>query len=95
MPFLLLPGLPANTPTGVGNIGDAGTKPSERRDSDMIPDQARKSLEPNEAHHLGRGGIGNEQAPSESDKATTPTESKPKVPVGLADKLKNKLFGKK
>ncbi|KAF4122650.1 Protein of unknown function (DUF3602) [Geosmithia morbida] len=81
---------------GVGNIGDAGTLPSERRDSDMVPEEARKSLEPGEAHHLGRGGIGNEQPAPEDGKPKAPAaEPKPKVPVGLADKLKNKLFGKK
>lgn len=59
-----------------------------RTDSDVIPDVAKHSEERAD-HHTGRGGAGNEEKsnPVNSNKTTSP--------VGLADKLKNKLFGKK
>ena len=66
-----------------------GTKGTERKDVEVIPEYAiRKSEESN--RHTGRGGAGNEQHPPAK-------EEPPKAasPVGLADKLKAKLFGKK
>lgn len=65
-----------------------GTKATSRSDTDLIPDVAKRSEEGN--HHTGRGGAGNELV-------GTPKEepAKPSSPVGLADKLKAKLFGKK
>merc|ERR1712000_264760 len=73
---------------GAGNIGDAGVKGAVRSDSDIIPDVAKRSEEAHD-HHTGRGGAGNEE------RSNHVNEHKSVSPVGLADKLKNKLFGKK
>lgn len=82
--------------TGAGNIGDAGVKGAERKDADVIPEAAvRNSININ--HHTGRGGAGNEQhAASEETAASAEkaaTAGTPASPRGLADKLKNKIFG--
>ncbi|CAI6098204.1 hypothetical protein V2G26_000766 [Clonostachys chloroleuca] len=81
---------------GAGNIGDAGVKGAERKDADVIPEAAvRNSININ--HHTGRGGAGNEQhAASEETAASAEkaaTAGTPASPRGLADKLKNKIFG--
>lgn len=59
----------------------------------MIPEAARQSIDPDEHHHTGRGGAGNEQVESEKEEIVEKKTSS--APVGLADKLKAKLFGKK
>lgn len=74
---------------GAGNIGDAGVKTAQRTDADMVPDLAKHSEERTD-HHTGRGGAGNEERASPMS-----GHNKSTSPVGLADKLKNKLFGKK
>ncbi|KAM0278365.1 hypothetical protein ACHAQH_005185 [Verticillium albo-atrum] len=89
---------------GAGNIGDVGTKtPVEgRADKDVVPTEAyRQSGEGND-FHTGRGGAGNAyEASSARDsgdmdgKAASAAHRAAGGPVGLADKLKNKLFGKK
>ena len=60
----------------------------QRTDSDLIPDAAKRSEERVD-HHTGRGGAGNEE------RSNPMTGNQTASPVGLADKLKNKLFGKK
>lgn len=82
---------------GAGNISDVGTKPSERRDKDIIPDAAvRLSIEGRD-YHTGRGGAGNAQiaTPTERKSEEKLVTEKPAIvaPVGLADKLKAMLFG--
>lgn len=66
-----------------------GTPPAVRMDADVIPAEARRDAE-NEYHHTGRGGAGNEPP-----KAKAVDGTKSSSPVGLADKLKAKIFGKK
>ncbi|KAJ4320830.1 hypothetical protein N0V84_005650 [Fusarium piperis] len=82
---------------GAGNISDVGTKPSERRDKDIIPDAAiRPSMEGRD-YHTGRGGAGNAQTAAAAERKSEEklVTSKPAIvaPVGLADKLKSMLFG--
>jgi hypothetical protein len=82
--------------TGAGNIGDAGVKGVDRKDADVIPEAAvRNSININ--HHTGRGGAGNEQHAGSEETAApaekAATAGTPASPRGLADKLKNKIFG--
>jgi len=67
---------------GAANIGSPGLRPTKKtpHDTDMIPETAlrRESLS---SFHTGRGGEGNVH------KDNAPTHN------GLADKLKNKIFG--
>jgi len=71
---------------GAANIGSPKVKATERKDEMAIPEQALRPSMENENFHTGRGGAGNEHF-AEPIKAAHP--------VGLADKLKNKLFKKK
>ncbi|RDW78098.1 hypothetical protein BP5796_05950 [Coleophoma crateriformis] len=73
---------------GAANIGSPKIDATKRADHDSIPETALRPSMENENYHTGRGGEGNIH---EADK---PAE-KPKHPVGLADKLKNKLFKSK
>jgi hypothetical protein len=66
-----------------------GTKATERADADVVPEEAQR-VASSEQHHAGRGGAGNEPP-----KASAVNSTKKDSPVGLADKLKAKLFGKK
>ena len=73
-----------------------GSKSTERKDIDVVPDVAvRRSEESN--RHTGRGGAGNEQfaVPPTKEEPVKEEPAKHTTPVGLADKLKAKLFGKK
>ncbi|KAF5025304.1 hypothetical protein F66182_2637 [Fusarium sp. NRRL 66182] len=79
---------------GAGNISDVGAPTTERRDKDMIPETAVRPSQDDRDYHTGRGGAGNahpgaatESKPEENDKPVA------KTPVGLADKLKAKIFG--
>lgn len=56
----------------------------------MIPDEATRAGETTE-HHAGRGGAGNAQ----HKKTESKSEGKSSSPIGLADRLKAKIFGKK
>ncbi|CDM32281.1 Protein of unknown function DUF3602 [Penicillium roqueforti FM164] len=75
---------------GAGNIGSPMMRPTSKvpHDTEMIPELAvRHSTD--ETFHIGRGGQGNVH----SEDAT---KGKKKVAnEGLADKLKNKLLGRK
>ncbi|KAI6785905.1 uncharacterized protein J7T54_006244 [Emericellopsis cladophorae] len=76
---------------GAGNIGDVGTPTTgHRTDTDLVPEQAQLPPSKIGDHHTGRGGAGNEERVG-----TPPVEEKKDSPVGLADKLKQKLFKKK
>merc|ERR1712000_107907 len=76
---------------GAGNIGDVGTPTTgHRTDVDLVPEQAQLPPSKIGDHHTGRGGAGNEERVG-----TPPAEKKEDSPVGLADKLKQKLFKKK
>jgi len=71
--------------TGAANIGDAGTKSTERADKVVVPEAAtRPSQDGN--FHVGRGGAGNEHV-------TKDTVDKEHPPKGLADRLKGKILG--
>ena len=71
---------------GAANVGGSpAIKATERQDKEIIPEVA---LRPSQDEvHVGRGGAGNVQ---HADGSTTPPH-----PMGLADKLKNKLFKSK
>ncbi|KAJ5594116.1 uncharacterized protein N7459_000324 [Penicillium hispanicum] len=78
---------------GAGNIGSPHIRATSKvpHDTEMIPELAvRNSTD--ETYHTGRGGQGNvhldEAARKEKEKHKT-------VHEGLADKLKNKLLGRK
>ncbi|QKX57426.1 uncharacterized protein TRUGW13939_04538 [Talaromyces rugulosus] len=83
---------------GAGNIGSPNVRPStpgQVHDTEVVPDLAvRSSLEGD--YHVGRGGQGNVHL-DESQQAAAAHKKTPSssVPQGLADKLKNKIFGKK
>lgn len=61
-------------------------KATKRKDDIAIPEVALRPSTEGENFHVGRGGQGNIHLAE----GTTP-----KHPIGLADKLKNKLFKKK
>jgi hypothetical protein len=68
---------------GAANIGSPGLSPSRRKDQDAVPEVALRPSQDNENFHVGRGGEGNVHVAEAPAKAH---------PVGLADKLKRKLF---
>ncbi|KKY14609.1 hypothetical protein UCRPC4_g06678 [Phaeomoniella chlamydospora] len=75
---------------GAGNIGSPGLKPTSgnAHDREVVPEL---SIQPGyEDYHVGRGGKGNEhhEGHSKADHSKVAHE-------GLADKLKNKILGKK
>ncbi|KAM0332126.1 hypothetical protein ACHAQA_002398 [Verticillium albo-atrum] len=89
---------------GAGNIGDVGTKtPVEgRADQDVVSSEAYRQSGEAGDYHTGRGGAGNAYESSAirdngdmDGKAASAAHRAAGGPVGLADKLKNKLFGKK
>ncbi|EGY23057.1 uncharacterized protein VDAG_04495 [Verticillium dahliae VdLs.17] len=85
---------------GAGNIGDVGAKtPVEgRADKDVVPTEAYRQSGEGSDFHTGRGGAGNayeaSSARNDADidgKAASAADRASGGPVGLADKLKNKL----
>ncbi|KAM5356193.1 hypothetical protein ACJ41O_002839 [Fusarium nematophilum] len=81
---------------GAGNISDVGSKATERRDKDLIPDSAVRPSQDGRDYHTGRGGAGNAQVAAPERKSEEKlVDEKPSIvaPVGLADKLKAKIFG--
>lgn len=91
--------LTSGSPHGIGaaNIGDRGSKSIARKDADLIPDVATRPSHDNTDYHVGRGGAGNERIASAPEtSAPAPAETKVvtgHTPVGLADKLKDKIVG--
>lgn len=80
--------------TGAGNIGDVGSAPAARKDKDVVPESAYRASQDNQDYHTGRGGAGNEHvANGHGKKEADRTGEGAAAPVGLADKLKQKLFG--
>ncbi|KAK4248479.1 hypothetical protein C7999DRAFT_13588 [Corynascus novoguineensis] len=88
---------------GAANIGDAGKKQAARLDADLVPEAAVRPSPDNADYHVGRGGAGNERHVAKKPEAeaaatggggggTGGGEQRLTVPVGLADKLKKKLF---
>ncbi|KAL6878676.1 hypothetical protein J3F83DRAFT_723497 [Trichoderma novae-zelandiae] len=75
---------------GAGNIVDVGTASTHRNDTDFVPEVAVRASEDAQGYHTGRGGAGNEHR---VDEPATNAKPRPVAPVGLADKLKSKLFG--
>ncbi|KAG9236467.1 hypothetical protein BJ875DRAFT_224766 [Amylocarpus encephaloides] len=71
---------------GAANIGSPKVAATPRKDEVAIPEVALRPSTDDQNFHTGRGGKGNEHFAG-------PTGTK--HPEGLADKLKNKLFGKK
>lgn len=80
---------------GAGNIGDVGTPTTERKDQDIIPEIAIRPSQDGRDFHTGRGGAGNAQVGTPERKSEEEEKTTAKTPVGLADKLKSKLFGHK
>ncbi|KAG5984942.1 hypothetical protein E4U55_002524 [Claviceps digitariae] len=81
---------------GAGNIGDIGRAPTPRKDQDIVPEAAYRTSQDNMDYHTGRGGAGNEhvaQKKSADAGAGAHKADQGSAPVGLADKLKQKLFG--
>ncbi|KAF4978056.1 hypothetical protein FZEAL_5521 [Fusarium zealandicum] len=81
---------------GAGNISDVGTKPGDRMDKDLIPEIAVRPSQDGRDYHTGRGGAGNAQtAGAERKSQEKLVNERPAIvaPVGLADKLKAKIFG--
>ncbi|KAL2161585.1 hypothetical protein VTH06DRAFT_8147 [Thermothelomyces fergusii] len=80
---------------GAANIGDAGQKQITRLDKDLVPEAAVRPSQDNVDYHVGRGGAGNERhvakKPEGAGAAAAGGEGLV-APVGLADKLKRKLF---
>jgi len=70
---------------GAANIGSPGLKATKRNDNEAVPETALRPSTENETTHVGRGGAGNVHV---AENTTT-------HPVGLADKLKDKIFKKK
>ncbi|RGP60052.1 hypothetical protein FSPOR_10878 [Fusarium sporotrichioides] len=81
--------------TGAGNIGDIGTPTTERKDQDVIPETAIRPSQDGRDFHTGRGGAGNAQVGTPERKSEEEEKPIAKTPVGLADKLKSKIFGHK
>ncbi|CAG1963507.1 hypothetical protein HYE67_009206 [Fusarium culmorum] len=81
--------------TGAGNIGDIGTPTTERKDQDIIPEIAIRPSQDGRDFHTGRGGAGNAQVGTPERKSEEEEKPVTKTPVGLADKLKSKIFGHK
>ncbi|KAL7922630.1 hypothetical protein ACQKWADRAFT_312862 [Trichoderma austrokoningii] len=75
---------------GAGNISDVGTAATQRKDGDAIPEEAFRPSQDTQGFHTGRGGVGNEHHVKDEHAEAKP---RPVAPVGLADKLKTKLFG--
>ncbi|EPS40958.1 hypothetical protein H072_5161 [Dactylellina haptotyla CBS 200.50] len=76
-----------NYSTGRGGGGNVGHSENARDDHDVVPDSAQVNApQPTEGHGVstGRGGGGNIVTSEDGEKH-----------VGLADKLKEKIFGHK
>ncbi|KAI6373932.1 hypothetical protein MCOR25_003319 [Pyricularia grisea] len=74
---------------GAANIGDKGVNSTGRLDKDNVPESAVRPSTEGQDFHVGRGGAGNEHV--------TPAHVADKKagdhPIGLADRLKAKMFG--
>lgn len=69
---------------GSANIANADKDAAATRaDKQVVPDVAVRPSDENKDYHTGRGGAGNAHLAAKADE----------VPVGLADKLKNKVLG--
>ncbi|KAJ5651984.1 hypothetical protein N7507_009410 [Penicillium longicatenatum] len=77
---------------GAGNIGSPRVRPTSKvpHDAEMIPELAVRNSS-DETFHTGRGGQGNVHL----DEATKNKKAMEPAHKGLADLLKDKLFGKK
>ncbi len=62
-----------------------------------MPVEATRPSQDVSDYHTGRGGLGNEHMAEADDKKKGPvaaaTPEAEAVPIGLADKLKGKIFG--
>ncbi|KAJ6114591.1 hypothetical protein N7486_000369 [Penicillium sp. IBT 16267x] len=78
---------------GAGNIGSPRVRPTSKvpHDAEMIPELAVRDSS-DETFHTGRGGQGNVHL---DEAAKKEKERKHVAHEGLADRLKNKLLGKK
>lgn len=83
------------TSSGAGNIADIGTPTTERKDVDIIPETAVRPSQDGRDYHTGRGGAGNAQTAGSEKESEEHEKPAVKTPVGLADKLKSKIFGHK
>ncbi|KAK2733991.1 hypothetical protein FQN55_003051 [Onygenales sp. PD_40] len=75
---------------GAGNIGSPHVQPQSKKphDADIVPELAIRQSHDGD-YHTGRGGQGNVHHEGKEG------EKKKYAATGLADKLKNKLFGRK
>ncbi|KAJ5111346.1 hypothetical protein N7532_001881 [Penicillium argentinense] len=83
---------------GVGNIGSPRVRPTSKipHDAEMVPELAIRGSS-DENYHTGRGGQGNVHLDDATRKEKEEEKKKGKSPAheGLADRLKNKLLGRK
>ncbi|PGH14877.1 hypothetical protein AJ79_02739 [Helicocarpus griseus UAMH5409] len=86
---------------GAGNIGSAHVRPASKQahDVDIVPEMAIRPSQDGD-YHTGRGGQGNVHIEGgKANGAEKPQgvekDKKKYAATGLADKLKNKLLGKK
>lgn len=82
---------------GAANIGDPGVKQTHRADKDLVPEAAIRPSSDND-YHTGRGGAGNVELVKTKTKelvkdAPQDSKDKPEAPLGLADRLKKKIYG--
>jgi len=71
---------------GVANIGNPGKLAPAGADKDVVPDAALRPSMENADYHVGRGGVGNEHHAKAEE---------PQAHVGLADKLKFLIMGRR
>jgi len=76
---------------GAANIGDAHVPNKVRNDKDVVPEAAIRPSQDTD-YHTGRGGAGNSHI-APKDEGAKKGAGDPVAPVGLADKLKHKIFG--
>jgi hypothetical protein len=84
--------------TGAGNIADAGRESFQRNDREVVTPAAMQPAPPEDVdYHTGRGGAGNEHlahGTTHGKEHAVRVADGVRSPQGLADKLKNKLFGR-
>ncbi|KAF4956758.1 hypothetical protein FGADI_3622 [Fusarium gaditjirri] len=80
---------------GAYSSGRGGTPATERKDVDIIPETAIRPSQDGRDYHTGRGGAGNAQTAGSEKESEENEKPVVKTPVGLADKLKSKIFGHK
>jgi len=70
---------------GAANIENPGKPAAPGAGKDVVPEAAMRPSMENADHHVGRGGLGNEHHGKKEEQPH----------VGLADKLKNMIMGRR